>query len=123
MNHTPATTTSPTLNPSITSRPMICAVTSAHVASTSMCVSATTPMPRILPNSSCLGRTADSSTSTTRDDFSRVTPLSTQPPYVCSRMNSRMFITIAAPSRPLFESAVALMLCTGGGCEVRTSVI
>ena len=38
------------------------------------------PIPAILPVSNCRGRIADNSTSTTREDFSSITPVATHTP-------------------------------------------
>ena len=53
-------------------------VNSATSPISSSCASPSRPMPRILPRSSCDGRTVASSTSTTREDFSSTTPAATQ---------------------------------------------
>ena len=59
---------------------MIRVVTNAVTISTAAWARATTPMPRILPISSWRGVMTASRTSTTRDAFSRVTPVSTHCP-------------------------------------------
>ena len=56
------------------------AVTTAVAIITAAWVNASRPIPRILPNINWRAVTVDSSTSTTRDDFSLVTPVTTHPP-------------------------------------------
>ena len=75
------------------------------------------PMPMILPNINWRAVSVDSSTSTTRDAFSRVTPLTTQPPYVCSNRNRAMLMKMAVPTRPLVSSSSdgSVRLSTAGG--------
>ena len=74
------------------------------------------PMPTTLPISSWRGVITASSTSTTRDAFSRVTAVSTQPPYVCSMRNSRMLVIIAVPTR--LGVHLVVRFC-GQGLDVR----
>ena len=73
-------------------------------------------MPRILPNSSWRAVSVDSSTSTTRDAFSLVTPLTTHPPYVCSRRNRGMLMKMAAPTRPPLSSSSPRVEALDGRC-------
>ena len=56
-------------------------------------------MPMTLPTSNWRGRITASSTSTTRDAFSRVTAVTTHWPYVCSSRNNRMLVIVAVATR------------------------
>ena len=98
-------------------------VTRATAISTAAWASATVPMPMTLPISSCLGRMTASSTSTTRDAFSRVTAVTTHWPYVCRRMNSRMLVIVAV-ARRLESTSSPSSVCsesTAGGGVARTA--
>ena len=74
-------------------------VTRAMAISTAAWTRATVPMPMTLPTSNCRGRITASSTSTTRDAFSRVTAVTTHWPYVCSSRNNRMLVIVAVATR------------------------
>ena len=54
--------------------------TSADPATSVNCARPTSPIPTILPVKSSVGRSRESSTSTTRLDFSSMAPTSTKPP-------------------------------------------
>ena len=53
----------------------------AYAAMNASCTMPSSPMPAILPASSCRGRIAESRISTTRDAFSSITPVATHTPY------------------------------------------
>ena len=65
----------------------------------------------------------ESSTSTTRDAFSLVTAVSTQPPYVWSIRNRKMFVTSAVVTRPESTSSAepGSMASSAGGSVARTA--
>lgn len=77
------------------------------------CSSPTAPMPTILPHSSCSGRSVDSSSSTTRDDFSSTTPIATYMPNIMICMYSS---TTAAIAR------VVRCPCSGSGGSSASTV-
>ena len=60
--------------------PVTAASVIANPPITASCPSPSAPIPMILPASSCLGRIADSSISTTREAFSSITPVATHVP-------------------------------------------
>ena len=68
------------MTPTAIGTSMIRAATRAATMSTMACSSATVPMPLTLPMSSCRGLIIASSTSTTRDSFSRLTAVTTHWP-------------------------------------------
>ena len=66
--------------PSVISAPIARVVMNAVRISNTACPRAASPMPMILPVRRWIGRITASSTSTTRDAFSRVTAVSTHAP-------------------------------------------
>ena len=60
--------------------PMPTAVAMPITPMVTNCASPSSPIPRILPASSCQGRSVASSSSTTRLDFSSTTPSATHSP-------------------------------------------
>ena len=79
-NQTRAIARSPGAMPLVRSTPITLVATNAVAISAAAWIRATMPMPTTLPISNCRGVITASSTSTTRDAFSRVTAVSTQPP-------------------------------------------
>ena len=76
-------------------RPDADAVASAATPSTATCVAASAPMPSSLPASNCTGRTDESTSSTTRLDFSSTTPIATQVQNMISWVNRATTVMIA----------------------------